>query len=43
MNFMMTDCPDTVETPVLWRDQKIELVLKAVCFLGFPRWTNDAS
>lgn len=44
---MMTDCGDPVETPVQWHDQKkkkkIEFVLKAVCFLGFPGCTKDRS
>lgn len=41
---MKTDCNDTVETPVLWHDKKkIELVLKAFCFLGFPRCINYVS
>lgn len=44
---MMTDCVDTVETPVLWCDKKKnkkeELVLKAVCFLGFPSCTKAGS
>lgn len=45
---MMTDCSDTVETPVLRRDRKKKkeeerqrACLKAACFPGFARCTKD--